>query len=436
MSPLAGSPPSSRPNTSTHASQTVIHVKDTAYFLDPKNHRDGRAPASVSHHWANSRSAGADGSGHEGFFPAIDGWLTHFVVPLVETRDRLAPKADLVVNEYIPFVNDWCNGSDASALFAKFPDLKADPASPETGCPDWRDPRATDVKINRATLGWSASAAFFAYGYGKLALLNYKYVGQDDLACGPWPDNEPAVTGMDWTTGDLNSKTFALDMLVRAFGSGEKNLLPAKLTSHANGPPKYPTGTVRPGYCSSTSAQPVGCNFTAKGSWPTGGWPAETLNACVAHATNAACINADFISFSKVNHDCSWYRDCNMDQLGHADRYETQLLREPAADADTDLFALPFELLQPRDGSGKGGGRGMLLVSKRHTPVEITLSAEALKGLRSSAADGAAGAAELSATVLEGTGPEPGFTPPVKRTVGADGKLSLGPYAVAIIEGL
>ena len=251
MSPLAGSPPSSRPNTSTHASQTVIHVKDTAYFLDPKNHRDGRAPASVSHHWANSRSAGADGSGHEGFFPAIDGWLTHFVVPLVETRDRLAPKADLVVNEYIPFVNDWCNGSDASALFAKFPDLKADPASPETGCPDWRDPRATDVKINRATLGWSASAAFFAYGYGKLALLNYKYVGQDQLigavrtkfgdalgsahaaiptpqssnthalsavtapgitpphpptcphAGGTWPDNEPAVSCMDWQTGEV-----------------------------------------------------------------------------------------------------------------------------------------------------------------------------------------------------------------------------------------
>ena len=288
-----------------------------------------------------------------------------------------------------------------------------------------------------ATLGWSASAAFFAYGYGKLALLNYKYVGQDDLACGPWPDNEPAVTGMDWTTGDLNSKTYALDMLVNAFGSGEKNLLPAKLTGHADTPPRYPVGTVRAGYCSSTSAQPAGCNSTAKGSWPTGGWPAETLEACVAHATNAACSNANFVSFSKVNHDCSWYRDCDMDRLGHADGYETRLLRVPAPDADADLFALPFELLQPRDGSGKaGGGRGMLLVSKRHTSIEIMLSALALEGLRTPAGASAAGAAELSVTVLEGTGREPGFTPPVKRMVGADGKLSLGPYAVAIVEGL
>jgi hypothetical protein len=40
---------------------------------------------------------------------------------------------------------------------------------------------------------WNAAAAVFAYGYGTLAELQYKYVGQDQLIGGTWPDNEPAV---------------------------------------------------------------------------------------------------------------------------------------------------------------------------------------------------------------------------------------------------
>jgi hypothetical protein len=34
----------------------------------------------------------------------------------------------------------------------------------------------------------------FAYGFGRLATLGYKYVGQDQLIGGTWPDNEPAVS--------------------------------------------------------------------------------------------------------------------------------------------------------------------------------------------------------------------------------------------------
>ena len=62
--------------------------------------------------------------------------------------------------------------------------------------------------INRKSLGWSASAAHFAYGYGRLALAGFRYIGLDDLACGPYPDNEPAVTGLDWQTGEPNARFF------------------------------------------------------------------------------------------------------------------------------------------------------------------------------------------------------------------------------------
>eukprot|EP01043_Picozoa_sp_COSAG02_P035758 COSAG02_NODE_2580_length_8493_cov_3.138432_4_plen_136_part_00 len=123
---------------------------------------------------------------------------------------------------------------------------------------------AKGIGINRKTLGWNAAAATFAYGYGTLATLgckrlegnNYllllklsavlltkacffadKFVGQDQLIGGTWPgmsayrtltvynhivpvpvegvtrshgaacaDNEPAVSCMDWQTGQVNAK--------------------------------------------------------------------------------------------------------------------------------------------------------------------------------------------------------------------------------------
>ena len=37
------------------------------------------------------------------------------------------------------------------------------------------------MKINRKTLGWNGAAACFAYGYGKLALQGFKYVGDDQV---------------------------------------------------------------------------------------------------------------------------------------------------------------------------------------------------------------------------------------------------------------
>lgn len=67
----------------------------------------------------------------------------------------------------------------------------------------------------------------------------------------------------------------------------------------------------------------------------------------------------------------------------------------------------------------------MLLVNKQEEPTVVTL---------------ALGVNGTSALVLDGTvdgvtvDPEPGFVPPVERTIDNDGRLSLGPWAVAVVQ--
>jgi hypothetical protein len=84
----------------------------------------------------------------------------------------------------------------------------------------------------------------------------------------------------------------------------------------------------------------------------------------------------------------------------------------------TTLFALPYI-------RHDSGARGVVLVNKHEAPTVVTL---------------ALGTNSTSALVLDGTvdgvvmDPEPGFVPPVERTIGNDGRLSLGPYAVALIQ--
>jgi hypothetical protein len=153
----------------------------TGYFIDPKNHKDNRPPAIVSNHAYWKASPGVDGAGFESLFTGVDGTVEKLVKPLAALRDKVAPQTELVLNEWIPVIDDWCNASDATALFAAHEHnlthpLLRDPESPSAGCPDWQDPRSTVVGMNRATLGWSATAAQFAYGFGQLALHGrYKY---------------------------------------------------------------------------------------------------------------------------------------------------------------------------------------------------------------------------------------------------------------------
>ena len=158
------------------------------YFIDPANHKDSRPPDIVSMHSYWQAGSNGDGSGYETLFTGVDDLVEKTIKPLAALRDRVAPKTDLVLNEWIPVLEDWCDATDAARVFDEHRHnlthpLRADPKS--QGCSDWSDPRSTTVGMNRLTLGWTAAAAQFAYGVGQLAINGrFKYVGNDDLACG------------------------------------------------------------------------------------------------------------------------------------------------------------------------------------------------------------------------------------------------------------
>jgi len=407
------------------------------YFLDPKNHKDGRPPAINSNHVAFTEGGGATG---EGYFPALDAFVNTTLVPLVALRDKLAPQTELVLDEFIPFNNDWCDPDGAAALFARHGDsLRRDPrsrASPRSrGCPNWQDPRTTNLTISRGTLGWSSAAACFAYGFGKMAQLGYKIVGADQLIGGPWPDNEPAVTSLDWTTGQPNAKYWTVQMLARALGAGKKSLLGAVVTAAAP-PPPPPMGTQGNGTCGPTNYG-GDCNVDPAGAWDARKEGILNLTACVARASG--CKKANFVSFSLHgwNSDCSWYETCDFGHLcadcsqpgPHCPAppgcpsyvpYTSEVISAvPAPRVAAPLFALPY--IKHTDGA-----RGVLLVSKTSVPTNVTLHGDGLAGASATVLDGSLGGVHVDA--------EPGFVAPVERIVGPDGFLALGPYAVALVS--
>jgi hypothetical protein len=116
-----------------------------------------------------------------------------------------------------------------------------------------------------------------------------------------------------------------------------------------------------------------------------------------------------------------------MDALAHGYSHTSEAVT-PQRDQSHPLYALGVQL-EPSDDDDDAttahshahtptSNRYILLVSKTSTPLVATL----------------ADAPNALATVLEGSGVEPGFQPPRSRRVGADGSLSLGPFAVAIVR--
>ena len=82
--------------------------------------------------------------------------------------------------------------------------------------------------------------------------------------------------------------------------------------------------------------------------------------------------------------------------------------------ATSDIYSLAY--------IDSAGAKGIMLVNKGVGAVAVEL-ADIKSGL--------ARVVEVNVDVAE-----PGFEPIVKRTVGADGMLSLGPLAVAIVTGI
>jgi hypothetical protein len=287
------------------------------YFLNGSNHADGRPPPLLSTHAGfNNPPAGPGPPGsnpaqYEGFFAAFDKWVEEVAVPLEAARRVLAPQTEVVLNEFCTFVDDWC-----------------DAASRVNGsCPDWHHPAAKGTRINRATLGWSASAAAYAYAFGRLAVQGaFKHVTMDQLVAGPWPDNFPSVASLDWQSGEPNAKYWVVRMLATELGAGAKQVYNTTTTVAAGG---------------TRATADVDGNATGSGA--------------------------------------------------------------------AGLFAVAMDVQ---------GVRMLLCVSKTAEAQTIHID----------------NAGSALASVLEGTGSEPGFNPPVSRRTDAGGWLALGPYAVALVR--
>ena len=77
---------------------------------------------------------------------------------------------------------------------------------------------------------------------------------------------------------------------------------------------------VRPasGYCDTTSASQTGCGVAGKtkGTFDGqfGGIDRNGFWDCVYACTS--CVACNFISYSRIANDCSWYASCELDRLG------------------------------------------------------------------------------------------------------------------------
>ena len=157
--------------------------------------------------------------------------------------------------------------------------------------------------MNKATWSWHAAAGCFAYGYGTLAQLQYKYVGQDQLIGGTWPDNEPAVSCMDWQSGQVNAKYYVTRLLAKTVGSSEQKTLFGYAAVDES--PPVPVGFTAPGTCGITGYG-GDCDADESGAFNTTTEKIGTLAQCVSRV--AACKRGSYASFSLTNEDCSCER--------------------------------------------------------------------------------------------------------------------------------
>ncbi len=266
---------------------------------------------------------------------------------------------------------------------------------------------------------------------------------------------------------------WAINMLATALGSGPKSFFNASVTISGPPPPPAKVGTTATGTCGVTLVceKPDCCNTQAKGSWAAAAANISTLAECVAKAK--PCSQAAFVSFSQPQNDCSWYKACDMGHLLHPATWhgESEVIREVSpTPATPDVFALPW--IRHDVGDDSLHKRGVLLVNKAEMPTVVEL--KAIGGQEGQGQFRTWPTNRTSVLVLDGTvdgftvvrtttlvhgwqprvslgqsventanhplvlyctqDAEPGFVPPVERML-VDGKLALGPFAVAIVRG-
>jgi hypothetical protein len=153
--------------TSGHATEYLMH------FLDPKNHKGYNgaganvAPAVSSYHWGSSASAPAESpAGGEAF---LNDWEKTLADPagtvqkVQAYKAKTGQKTEMVLNEYIPFVGDWC-------------DVTNEELAPGGKCPNWQDPtvRARPGRLSALSVFLLKSILYGAFVWARRVLNRQK----------------------------------------------------------------------------------------------------------------------------------------------------------------------------------------------------------------------------------------------------------------------
>ena len=145
----------------------IADVNYALYFMNKSHHDDHQPPPVVSTHvWISSPNRSGS---FESLFPGVDDWLKKVADPLTAAR-AAQPETELVMNEFIPENDAWCD--------------RTVPGRSRCYGDVWKWASCGTARPDRETLGWNAAAAAFAYGYGQLAERQWKYVGADQLIGG------------------------------------------------------------------------------------------------------------------------------------------------------------------------------------------------------------------------------------------------------------
>jgi hypothetical protein len=171
-------------------------------------------------------------------------------------------------------------------------------------------------------------------------------------------------------------------------------------------------GQTADGNCGGTHYE-SDCKTVSSGAWNITQHGIKNLDDCVAKAKQCG-QNGNYVSFSTINHDCSWYAHCSMDDLASTGagytNYKSCAINPQPGDVHLRemLYVMPYI---------KGGKKGILLVNKQNNAIDVYL----------------AGLTGGDATVVEATGATPGLNPAVAKQIGKDGVLALAPFGVAVV---
>jgi len=416
----------------------VWYPSAPADFLNSSHHTPPTEPEIASFHWDAAASSGPLGnsSGGEAFLVA---WERALYDPAGSVQRAEALKAStglktkMLLNEFIPFVGDWCELTGNM-----------------TRCPNWQSPssagddpdlqHAKGAGMNRRTWSWNAAGAVFALGFSTLAHYDYLAVGQDQcvqstapaiqgllrglpllltlpvcvrvfscrLIGGTWPDNEPAVSSLDWQTGEPNAKYWVTNLLATTIGRPvEKSIMACNVTSNAPAPPPS--------------------QDTCLSDMQFGGGDVGVANVTVAAAVERCRMMPKCGGFttSGADENCSassarvfemHFKDSRGVKNGRHVKGSTSWPLPPPPlppSSAVPVHAMPYIM---------GGARGALLINKKAVRLEVRL-------------EGVSGGVATMVEVDEASA-EPGLAPPISRPVSAGGMLSLGPFGVAVVSEL